>query len=72
VKKMAKAAAEYGATALMANHSEFDNAIFKAHSAANREPGEANPFEVGKDGVARYFGVVQACATAARIRAAGQ
>jgi metallo-beta-lactamase class B len=67
--KMAKAAADYGATALMANHSEFDNAFFKAHSAANRKPGEANPFDVGKDGVARYFTVVQACATAAKIRA---
>jgi metallo-beta-lactamase class B len=71
-KKLAKAAAEYGATALMANHSEFDNGFFKAHSAANRKPDEANPFEVGKDGVARYFSVVQACATAAKIRAARQ
>ena len=71
-KKMAKAAADYGATALMSNHSEFDDAFFKAHSAANRKPGEANPFDVGKDGVARYFAVVQACATATRIRATGQ
>ncbi len=71
-RKVAKAAADYGATALMSNHSEFDNAYFKAHSAANRKPGEANPFTVGTDGVAGYFNVVQACATAARIRATGQ
>jgi metallo-beta-lactamase class B len=71
-KKMAKAAADYGATALMTNHSEFDDAYFKAHTAANRKPGEANPFDVGKDGVARYFAVVQACATATKIRASGQ
>ena len=71
-KKMAKAAADYGATALMTNHSEFDDAFFKAHSAANRKPGEANPFDVGKDGVARYFTVVQACATATKLRATGQ
>ena len=71
-KKMAKAAADYGATALMSNHSEFDDAYFKAHTAANRKPGEPNPFEVGTDGVARYFTVVQACTTAVRIRATGQ
>ncbi len=68
-KKMAKAAADYGATALLSNHSEFDDAYFKAHAAANRQPGEANPFDVGSDSVARYFGVVQSCATAAKIRA---
>jgi metallo-beta-lactamase class B len=71
-KKMAKAAADYGATALLSNHSEFDDAYFKAHAAANRKPGEANPFEVGADGVARYFTVVQSCTAAVKIRAAGQ
>lgn len=71
-KKMAKAAADYGATALMSNHSEFDDAYFKAHTAANRRPGDPNPFDVGADGVARYFTVVQACTTAAKLRVAGQ
>jgi metallo-beta-lactamase class B len=71
-KKMAKAAAEYGATALMTNHFEFDNALFKAYSAANRKPGQPNPFDVSTDGVARYFTVVEDCATAARKRATGQ
>jgi metallo-beta-lactamase class B len=71
-KKMAKAAADYGATALMSNHSEFDDAFFKSHSAANRQPGEANPFDVGTGAVARYFGVVQNCAAATKIRATGQ
>jgi metallo-beta-lactamase class B len=69
-KKLAKAAAGYGATVLLSNHSEFDNAYLKAHAAANRKPGEANPFEVGRNGVARYFDVVQGCATAAKVRAA--
>jgi len=68
-KKMAKAAADYGATALISNHSEFDDAYFKAHTAASRQPGEPNPFDVGTAGVARYFSVVQACAAAARLRA---
>jgi metallo-beta-lactamase class B len=71
-KKMAKAAADYRATALMSNHSEFDDAFFKAHSAANRQPGEANPFDVGANGVARYFSVVQNCAAATKLRAIGQ
>jgi metallo-beta-lactamase class B len=71
-QKMAKAAADCGATALMSNHSEFDDAFFKAHRAANRQPGEANPFDVGTDAVARYFSIVWNCATATKIRAAGQ
>ena len=71
-KKMAKAAADYGATVLMSNHSEFDNAFFKAHAAQSRKAGEANPFEVGAPAVARYFTMVQYCATAARIRATGK
>ena len=53
---------------LLSNHTEFDNAYYKAHTAADREPGESNPFEVGKDGVARYFTVVQDCVTAAKLR----
>ena len=68
-EKMAKAATEYGATVLVSNHSEFDDAFFKAHTAASRHPGEPNPFDVGTDGVVRYFKVVQSCAGAAKLRA---
>ena len=32
-RKFAQAAADYGATALMSNHTEFDNAYFKSHTA---------------------------------------
>ena len=71
-KKMAKAAADYGATVLISNHSEFDDAYFKAHTAANRKPGQPNPFDVGTNGVARYFTTVQACTAAARLRATAQ
>jgi metallo-beta-lactamase class B len=71
-RKMAKAATDYGATVLLSNHSEFDDAYFKAHAAANRKPGESNPFDVGASGVARYFTVVQACTTAAKIRTTGR
>ena len=71
-KKMANAAADFGATALMSNHTEFDNGFFKAHTAAGRKPGAANPYDVGKEAVARYFTVVQNCTTAARMRATGK
>jgi metallo-beta-lactamase class B len=71
-RKMAKAAADYGATALLSNHTEFDNAFFKAHTAADRKPGESNPFDVGADGVARYFTVVQDYVEATKIRAAAK
>jgi hypothetical protein len=66
---MAQAAADFGATVLMSNHTEFDNGFFKAHTAANRKVGEANPFDVGKEAVSRYFTVVQNCTTAAKLRA---
>lgn len=70
VKKMAKAAADFGATVLLSNHTEFDNGYYKAHTAAHRQPGEANPFDVGRIAVDRYFTVVEDCATAAKLRRA--
>jgi metallo-beta-lactamase class B len=72
VKKMAKAAADFGATAIMSNHTEFDGAFYKAHTAANRKPGAANPFDVGKAAVSRYFTMVEECTTAAKVRAGGK
>ncbi|MGD9894788.1 MAG: MBL fold metallo-hydrolase [Vicinamibacterales bacterium] len=68
-RKLAKAAADFGATALISNHTEFDNGYYKAHTAAHRQPGESNPFEVGKDTVARYFTLIDQCTTAAKLRA---
>ena len=59
-----------GATVLLSNHTEFDNGYYKAHTAAYRKPGESNPFDVGQDGVARYFTVVQNCTAATKLRAA--
>jgi metallo-beta-lactamase class B len=72
VKKMAKAASDFGATALMSNHTEFDNAFYKAHTAANRKPGEDNPFDVSKATVGRYFTMVEGCSSAAKLRAVGK
>lgn len=71
-KKMAKAAADDGATALLSNHTEFDNAYYKAHTAADRKNDEANPFDVGADAIARYFAVVEDCTAAAKLRAAAK
>jgi metallo-beta-lactamase class B len=71
-KKMAKAAADFGATALLSNHSEFDDAYFKAHAAADRKPGEPNPFDVGAAAVGRYFTVVEDCTEATALRAVGK
>jgi metallo-beta-lactamase class B len=70
--KMAKAAADFGATALLSNHSEFDDAYFKAHTAQDRKGDESNPFEVGTNGVARYFTTVANCAYAAKTRVESQ
>src|SRR4029078_2236126 len=66
VKKMAKAASDFGTTAMISNHTEFDNAYYKAHTAANRKRGDANPFEVGRAAVGRYFTMVDECTTAAK------
>ena len=65
-RKMAKAAADAGATILMSNHSEFDNAVTKIRMMAARKPGEPHPFEIGTDAVARYFVVTETCAELAR------
>ena len=70
-KKFAALAAQANAIALMTNHSEFDNAYTKSRIVAVRKPGEAHPYEVGAEGVARYFTVMQECARAqvARLKA---
>ncbi len=67
-RKLAKAAADFGATVLLSNHTEFDNGYYKSHAAANRKAGEPNPFDVGRAAVDRYFTVVDNCATAAKLR----
>jgi metallo-beta-lactamase class B len=69
-KKIAKAAADAGASVLLSNHSEYDGAYTKARLAGlKREVGEENPFVVGTDGVQRYFTVMAECAQASKLRA---
>jgi metallo-beta-lactamase class B len=67
-RKMAEAAAAAGATILMSNHSEFDNAVTKIKTIAARKPGEPHPFDLGADAVARYFKVTDECAQLARFK----
>ena len=69
-KRIARAAADAGATVILSNHSESDNAYTKARLiSAKREVGENNPFIVGAGAVQRYFTVMIECATASKLRA---
>jgi metallo-beta-lactamase class B len=61
----ARAAATH-ATVLLSNHSEFDNAVNKVKMLAGRGDGP-HPFDVGADGVQRYFEVTRNGARAAQI-----
>jgi metallo-beta-lactamase class B len=64
---IAAKAASTGATVLLSNHSEFDNAVNKNRMLAGRGNG-AHPYELGADWVQRYFQVMQGCARAAQLR----
>lgn len=72
--KVARAAADFGATALMSNHTEFDLGYFRAHTAGARSSRTSvpNPYEIGAEAVADYFEVVRLCASAAKLRATGR
>ncbi|MFT8246023.1 MBL fold metallo-hydrolase [Roseomonas sp. BN140053] len=67
-RRMAASAREAGATVLLSNHSEFDNAVTKIRMLPSRRLGEPSPFENGAEAVARYFRVTDECAQAARLR----
>lgn len=68
-KRMAQAAAAAGASVILSNHSEYDNAYTKARLVAlKREVGEENPFIMGAQSVQNYFTVMEECATAAKLR----
>ncbi len=71
-RKLGKAAADSGASILMTNHSEFDGAYTKVRLLAARAVGEPHPFDVGTDGVQRYFKMTDECAQATRMKALGQ
>ena len=64
---MEEQAAATGATVILSNHSEFDNAVNRNRMLAGRGDG-AHPYELGEEWVQRYFQVMQGCARAAQIR----
>jgi len=66
-RHMARQAARTGASVLLSNHSEFDNAVNKNRMLAGRGTGP-HPYDVGAEGVQRYFQVLEHCARAAQIR----
>jgi metallo-beta-lactamase class B len=66
-KRFAKIAADAGATVILSNHSEFDEAYMKARMISTMMPGEDNPFVI-KDGVQRYQTVLTECAEAEKAR----
>jgi metallo-beta-lactamase class B len=68
-RKIAKAAADAGATVILSNHSEYDGAYTKARLVGlNREVGEGHPFIAGAEAVQRYFTVMAECALASKLR----
>jgi metallo-beta-lactamase class B len=66
--KMAAAARAAGATAVMSNHSEFDDAWERSRLVKLLKPGEPHPYEIGADGVQRYFTMTGECAEAMRAK----
>lgn len=66
--KLAKRAEAANASVVLTTHSMGDNTQTKLRFLQSRKAGEPNPFEVGKQGVARYFTVGSECAEAALAR----
>ena len=68
-KRIAQAAATAGASVILSNHSEYDNAYTKARLVGvKREIGEGNPFIASPQSVQNYFTVMEECATASKLR----
>jgi metallo-beta-lactamase class B len=68
--KMAAATQAAGATAVMSNHSEFDDAWERGRLIKLRRADEPHPYEIGADGVQRYFTMTGECAEAMRAKLA--
>ena len=66
-RHLAAKAKETGATVLISNHSEFDNAYNKTRMLAGRGDGP-HPFENTADWVQRYFKVTENCARATQLK----
>ena len=71
-KKMAEAARGAGATILMSNHSEFDDAWTRGRLVRLRRAGEPHPYQLTNDAVQRYFTLTTECAIAQRDKLAAR
>lgn len=76
---IAEQAARTGATVVISNHSEFDNATTKNRLVAGWRalqtmgvPAGPHPYINGAESVQRYFQVMQGCARAAQLRLESQ
>ena len=66
-RHLAAKAKEAGATVLLSNHSEFDEAWKKNLMLAGRGDGP-HPYEIGAGQVQRYFRVTENCARATQLK----
>ena len=58
-----------GADVLITNHTAFDSTLAKLDALQKRNPGEPNPYIVGKDTVRRYLTVAEECGKATLLAA---
>ena len=61
-------AAKAGADVVISNHTIYDESKTKLPAVASRNPGDQNPYVVGKDAVQRYLTVAEDCARANELR----
>lgn len=64
-RHLAAEARRTGATVLLSNHSEFDEAENEFRILPGNGP---NPYEIGTDWVQRYFQVTEDCARATQLK----
>ncbi|HEY4264583.1 MAG TPA: MBL fold metallo-hydrolase [Micropepsaceae bacterium] len=67
-RRLASLAAAAGATIVLNNQSQFNEAATKLRMLQGRHSGEPNPLDVGTDAVARYFKIEDECAQAVRLK----
>src|SRR5262245_17919606 len=72
VRRFAAIAAAAGATIIMGNQSQFENAASKLRMLADRRTDEPHPLEVGAAAVTRYFKIEDECAQAVRLKLLAQ
>jgi metallo-beta-lactamase class B len=61
-ERMKDIAGGSGADVIIGNHTEYNNALERLERTKARQPGEPNPWVVGKEEVEKYLTVVEECA----------